>query len=138
MGGPNWDINTYGVPSHPFEGRTGGFWEVTPSSNEWWRYTIRVTRETSGGDGRYEMWMAGSNPGAGPGTPEGRRMTGVKIMDYNGVAGQCEAGLIHTSTTGYHLLNRFFIGGTTSGHSWPNGSDGAYIDWDAVRVWTER
>ena len=84
------------------------------------------------------MWMAGSNPGAGSGTPEGRRVSGVKILDYNGAVGQCEAGLIFTSPVGSHLLERFFIGGTTSGHNWPNGSEGAYIDWDAVRVWVEQ
>jgi hypothetical protein len=140
VGGPVWYIGSFEVERHPCELGSGSqSTSAVASSNQWWRYTVRLTRETaSGGDGRIEVWQWGSHPGAGPGTPAGdRRTTAVKIFDWNGASGQCANGSVYTAAPGQDLLDHFFIGGTTDGHCWPCGTDGCYIDWDYVRIWTE-
>ena len=138
MGGPSWQLNTFGVPSHPYEGDNNGSTSATPSSSEWHRYTIRYTRDLTGsGTGRYEMWLWGTNPHG-----EGRRLTSVRIMDWNGAEGSCAADSVTTSVrVGANIIKTIEIGNTTSGNSWNEDAPydkGAYIDFDAIRVWTIR
>jgi hypothetical protein len=138
MGGPSFDVNSIkgcGQVSHPIELRNDGT-AYAASSGEWWRYTIKITREVAGeGTGKMEMWVAGTNP-----NNEGRRTAGVKIFDWDGTSNGNAPGLVFTEPLAVHMMDFIYLGGTTSGNNYNEDSpynNGAYLDWDAMRIWTE-
>jgi hypothetical protein len=113
--GPSWNSDPTGYQYAITMNYTKWRW-TSINDGQWHRMTTRLTRESSPGRGRVEMWV-----------------DGIQLMDYRGDdPSRCEYGKVYT---GSQLVRGFQFPTTTSGAGLTWGG-GAWLDYDAIRFWT--